>query len=941
MDKSEHIQRTANGSTLNRQLEELAWRTSCLAQKIRDLTISTFANGTTSNTLRNLFELFKQELASNLTAWQFSDLFAQTLSHGLFTAYFNYPDPPRFECQHATSTIAHINPFLQRLFAIIAGPELDDEPFARYVDELVRLLTEIDTRAALAGSGQHACQEDFLSCFYEKFLEHYDSRLRESRGVYYTPEPVVSYIVRSVNLVLRSHFNCQDGLSDTRIILLDPACGTGIFLQEVIKQIRAEFRKSGHADRWSDYVHAHLLPHLFGFELLMAPYIMVHLKLGIQLAALDLPEPERRTWAYKFEKDERLNIYLANTLEKVEETLKHTTEQGIGEGQGTRYERLLSTASYHGRGAPCGYPASFPCNPVMVILGNPPYAGHSANKGQWINTLLDTYKADCPELKKPGQAKWLSDDYVKFIRLAQWHIEQTGYGILAFVTNHSYLDNPTFRGMRRSLLQSFDDIYILDLHGNRKKKEQAPGGTTDENIFDIQQGVAISIFIKWRNVPAPLATLHHADLWGLREVYQLDRQGHPVLTGGKYSWLAQHDLASTHWTKLNPQPPFYLFAPHDSRYLAEYQAGWHLPDIFQPNGDPAPGIVTCHDQFAISWTKAEACSKVELFLSTQTEDEAQRLFRLCSQDQWQYAGAKSELSNGTWRQEVTEILYRPFDRRWTVFNRHVAVHRRKRVMHHMLAGENIGLTIGRAGQVIDQHEWDIVFCTRFITEFNLYRRGGNNLFPLYLYTSASPGDRRANLSARFISEFAARLGMTWVADGHSDLQQTFGPQDVFAYMYAVFYSPAYRKRYAPFLKIDFPRLPLTSNSALFCALCALGARLIGLHLMERYPSQITSFPVPGNNIVESVRYTEQDKHKAMGRVWINTRQYFDDVPLEAWNFSIGGYQICKKWLKDRKGRKLSEDELMDYQQIVAILAETTSLMREIDCVIEKFGGWPV
>jgi predicted helicase len=945
MDKSEHIHRTVNGTTLNRQLEELACRVSSLAHNIRDLTITTFANDTTSATIRDLYELFKQELASDLTVPQFADLFAQTLSYGLFAAYFNYPGTPRFQRQHATSAAAHTNPLLQQLFAIIAGPELDDEPFTRYVDELVHMLAEIDTHAALAGSNQHAYQEDLLSCFYEKFLEHYDPQLRELRGVYYTPEPVVSYIVRSVDLVLRSHFNCQDGLVDTRVILLDPAYGTGIFLQEVIKHIRAECRKTGHAHSWSDYVHAHLLPHLFGFELLMAPYVIAHLKLGMQLAALDLPEPERRTWAYEFEKDERLNIYLANALEKVQEALKHTTEQGTVEGQGTSYERLLSTSTYHGRGAPCGYPASSPCNPLMVILGNPPYAGHSANKGQWINTLLDAYKADCPELKKPGQAKWLSDDYVKFIRLAQWHIEQAGYGIMAFITNHSYLDNPTFRGMRRSLLQSFDDLYILDLHGNSKKKEQAPGGSTDENIFDIQQGVAISIFAKWRNasgVHTPsFATVHHADLWGLREVYQLDAQGHPVLTGGKYSWLAQHDLASTHWTTLNPQPPFYLFAPQDSRYLAEYQAGWHLPDIFRPNGDPAPGIVTCHDQFAISWTKAEACNKVERFLSTKTEGEARRLFRLCSQDQWQYAGAKSELANGAWRQEVTEILYRPFDRRWTVFNRHVAVHRRERVMRHMLAGENIGLTIGRAGQVIDQHEWDIVFCTHFITEFNLYRRGGNNLFPLYLYTGASPGDRRANLAVGFISEFTTRLGMTWVAQGHGDLQRTFGPEDIFAYMYAVFYSPAYRKRYAPFLKIDFPRLPLTSNSALFRALCTLGARLIGLHLMEQRISLISGYPIPGDNLVEAVSYTEQNGHKAMGRVWINTRQYFEDVPLEAWNFSIGGYQICKKWLKDRKDSKLSNNELMHYQQIVAILAETTSLMCEIDDVIEKFGGWPL
>jgi predicted helicase len=442
------------------------------------------------------------------------------------------------------------------------------------------------------------------------------------------------------------------------------------------------------------------------------------------------------------------------------------------------------------------------------------------------------------------------------------------------------------------------------------------------------------------NTPS-IATVHHADLWGLREVYQFDTQGKVVLTSGKYSWLAQHNLASTQWTLLNPQAPFYLFAPQESRYLAEYKTGWSVADIFRPNGDPAPGVVTCHDQFAISWTKNEACAKIERFLSTETEEEARQLFRLCSQNQWQYPVAKSQLQQNTWHQDITEILYRPFDRRWTVFNRYVAVHRRERVMRHMLAGTNIGLAIGRAGQVIDQDEWDIAFCTRFITEFNLYRRGGNNLFPLYLYDNAAPGARKANLAVNFIEDCAARLGISWIPSGCGDLQHTFGPEDIFSFMYALFYSPTYRKRYAPFLKIDFPRLPLTSNGALFRALCSLGDRLVSLHLMEQHMPPISAFPVSGVNNVAEVRFITQSKDKDNGQVWINASQYFDDVPSEAWNFSIGGYQMCKKWLKDRKGHNLSSDGLAHYQQIVAILAETSHLMRKIDAVIEKYGGWPL
>jgi predicted helicase len=869
--------------------------------------------------------------------------------------------------------------------------------FIDYVDELVDSLAEVDIHAMPTGSIRHSGHKDPLSHLHETFLEQNNPRLRELRGVYYTPEPLVSYIVRCIDFLLRALFNCHDGLAEEAkdITIVDPACGTGIFLQAVVKHIRAEFQKTGEPQRWPEYVRSHLLPHLFGFELLADPYIIAHRKLVSQLAALDLPESERHTWAYHFEHDEHLNIYLTNTLEQGSGwkwTGQIRTERGQAPPLQYTNQGVDKFSEYcRGGGLPRpGLDTHRPAgtSSIMVVLGNPPYAGHSANKGQWINMLLDAYKAGYPELKKPGQAKWLSDDYVKFMRFAQWQIEQAGKGILAFITNHSYLDNPTFRGMRRSLLQSFDDIYILDLHGNSKKQEQAPDGSKDENVFDIQQGVAISVFVKHRD-SGTFGTVHHSDLWGLREVYELDTQGQAILTGGKYSWLAEHDLASTRWQTIDPQPPFYLFVPQDNQYLAEYQRGWSVADIFRPNGDPAPGVVTCHDQFAISWTAGEASDKVERFLLTETETEARRLFRLCSQNQWQYAVAKSELQRGMWHQDVTEILYRPFDRRWTIFNRYVAVHRRERVMRHMLAGENIGLTIGRAGQVIDQDEWDIVFCTRLITEFNLYRRGGNNLFPLYLYIDPSSGIRQVNLASDFLMALTGRLQLAWVRSGQGDLQQTLGPHDIFHYMYAIFFSPAYRKRYAPFLKVDFPRLPLTSNCTLFRALCSIGDRLVGLHLMEQCIPLISYFPVPGDNRIEAVRYiahrqpedegliyshpsnhaelrqigneasastapqssdlqgvgasifAEQKSGGVKGKIWINATQYFENVPLEAWNFSIGGYKVCQKWLKDRQGRKLNDEDLAHYQQVIAILGETSDLMCEIDQVIEKCGGWPL
>lgn len=895
--------------------EKLAGQMALLAHDIRALIIATFESGTASNTMRNLYSEFKCELLPDLSVNDFADMYAQTLAYGLFITRHNHNASTAFQRQDALEKFPVTNPLLRGLFATITRSQRESEPFGHLIEELMDLLKGASIDSLSDAPGLYSQRQHSLIHFYETFLAQYNPGLRGQRGVYYTPRPVVSYIVRSVDYLLRSHFNRRNGLASTfppldesGILLLDPACGTGTFLSTVIDHVREFYRQKSNPDMWLKYVRNCLLPCVGGYELLMAPYAIAHLELSRQLAALDLPEGERDAWAYHFENGERLNVYLANALEEAV------------------YERNKEVHSPR----------------IMVVIGNPPFAGHSVNKGTWIASLLDAYKDGCPELKKPAQAKWLNDDYVKFIRLAQWYVEQMGCGIVAFVTNHSYLDNPTFRGMRRSLARTFDDIYILDLHGNSKKKERAPGGSKDENVFAIQQGIAIGIFVKWRNAQTrSSAVVHHADLWGLREVYKSDAEGQRVLVGGKYSWLLEHDLASTDWTILDSREPFYLFAPQDTRYLEEYEASWSIPAIFQLPEAPAPGIITCHDDFAISWNRAEAVRKVERLLATESEAEARQLFHLCAQNQWQYTAAKKELAQDNWQQDLVEILYRPFDKRWTVFNRHVAVHRRERVMRHMLAGENIGLAVGRAGQVINQAQWDIVFCTRNSTEFNLFRRGGNYLFPLYLYSPS--GARTANLTPQFISTLASRLAMAWLPDGRGDLARTFGPEDVFAYLYAILHSATYRERYAQFLKRDFPRVPLASNASLFRSLCNFGSRLLSLHLLEHQVSPIASYPISGNDLVETVRYDKDRSNGSYssGRAWINTTQYFADIPSTTWEFSVGGYQVCQKWLKDRRGRMLHDDELTHYLHIIAALTETTYLMREIDEIIEEQGGFPL
>ena len=861
--------------------------------------------GSQTNWLHEWVHAFRDTLIPDLNEHQFADMFAQTLAYGLFAARVHEPDKP-FSRESAAVNLPRTNPFLRELFEQIAGVKMPDT-IAWAVDDMVELLKHADMAEILRDFGKCKGREDPVVHFYETFLAAYDPAMREVRGVFYTPEPVVSYIVNSLDWLLKTRLGRPKGLADEDTLILDTATGTATFLYFVIDLIHQGFRRQLGA--WDGYVSRHLLPRIFGFELLMAPYAVAHLKISMLLEQS----------GYTFSSDQRLGIYLTNTLEEA------AKKSEVLLGQFVSREANAAAEIKRER-------------PIMVVLGNPPYSGHSANKGEWITGLVGDYKKDCPELHKPGQAKWLQDDYVKFIRFAEWRINQTGEGVLGYITNHSYLDNPTFRGMRQHLMQTFDEIYVLDLHGNSKKKEKSPDGGKDENVFDIQQGVAILLAVKVKpgtgEAKKAPARVFHAGLWGQREIYERDQ-----LTGGKYNWLWQNNAETTTWNEVPSSDPGYLFIPQDEERRREYAQGWSVPAIFSENGDPAPGIVTTHDEFAIAFTREEMVAHVEALLATETEEGARGLFRLCSQSQWDYADAKKELGRGQWRNELTPILYRPFDVRWTVFNSNVAVHRRERVMRHMLAGHNMAIAIGRAGHVIGSEEWNIVFCTHHITEFNLYRRGGNNLFPLSLYPSTDELDasaaRRPNISPAFLKTLAEKLKVS--QEGPHGLPRGVTPEDVFHYAYAVFHSPTYRTRYAEFLDNDFPRLPLTSNRDLFFSLAALGGELVSLHVMEspRLSDLITDFPEKGTDAVEKVQYTDKDK-----RVWINPTQYFGGVPSTVWNFHIGGYQVCEKWLKDRKGRTLTYEDIQHYQKIVVALNETIHLMAEIDQVIETQGGWP-
>jgi len=875
--------------------KELAQRMARQAHLIRNLIINAFENEPGGGSLHIQLAAFRDNLIPDLSAEYFADMYAQTIAYGLFAARCTYKNGASFTRLDAAQNLPKTNPFLRKLFQYIAGYDLDDR-IAWLVDDLAQVLAQADMEAVLKDFGKHSGKEDPVVHFYETFLKEYDEKIREMRGVYYTPEPVVSYIVRSIDHLLKTRFNKPLGLADDKTLILDPAVGTATFLYMVINEIYQANIGKGQQGLWNNYVAEKLLPRIFGFELLMAPYAVAHLKLGLLL----------QETGYEFQSEQRLSIYLTNTLE---EAIKRAE---------TLFARWISEEANDAARVKKD-------EPIMVVLGNPPYSGHSANKGKWAKQLVEQYKTIDGKPLGEKASKWLQDDYVKFLAFGQWRIERTGQGILGFITNHGYLDNPTFRGMRQSLMNTFTDIYILNLHGNAKKKEVAPDGSKDENVFDIQQGVAIGILVKELGKTGP-ATVHYADLWGVRE--------------GKYQALLESDISATDWVQLNPTSPFYLFVPRDEAYLQEYEKEWKVTDIFPVN---SVGIVTARDELTIRWSDKEVEETIIDFVSLPPE-EARDKYKLGDdvRDWKVYMAQKDLKDSGLSSEKIVPILYRPFDTRYTYYTGHSRGFQcmpRGEVMRNMLAGENLGfVSVRQVAEGIFNH----VFVSSSIVEsrISLSNKGIGFLFPLYLYPTEGEmqfggGNHRPNLNPEFIKAVSEKMGLTFVEDGRGDLEQTFGPEDIFNYAYAIFYSPTYRSRYAEFLKMDFPRLPLTSDKGLFKALAAKGVELVSLHLMESptLNNLITGYPVSGSNTVDKVSYVDNNQ-----RVYINKEQYFEGVLPGVWNFHIGGYQVAQKWLKDRKGRTLTYDEMTHYQKVIVALKETIRLMAEIDALIP---GWPV
>ena len=865
-----------------------------------------------NDTLKDQLSAFRKVLIHDITPRQFADIYAQTIAYGMFAARLHDPTLEDFNRKEAAELIPKSNPFLRRLFQGIAGYDLDDR-IAWVVDSLADLFKATDVKALLKDFGKATQQHDPIIHFYETFLAEYDPALRKSRGVWYTPEPVVNFIVRAVDEILKSEFGLRNGLADTskttveikkpthdkrykdgyvmekqevqKVQILDPAAGTGTFLAEIVKQIHKGFE--GQEGIWSDYVGNHLIPRLNGFEILMASYAMAHLKLDMLLAET----------GYKPARDKRLRVFLTNSLEECHPDT------------GTLFTRWLSEeaseANYIKRDTP-----------VMVVLGNPPYSGHSANKGEWIEGLLDDYKQEPGGGKlKEKNPKWLNDDYVKFIRYGQHFVEKNGEGVLAFINNHSFLDNPTFRGMRWQLLKAFDKIYVIDLHGNAKKKESCPDGSPDKNVFDIQQGVSIDLFVKTgKKKKDDLAEVLHYDLFGQREV--------------KYDFLWKNSIASVPFIKLELDAPQYFFVRKDFDVQKTYLDGFSLTEAFEIHGT---GIVTKRDNICIGFDEKYSFNAAKDILDLPKESFYQKYDLPSDVRDWRYDWAVSDIKDsGPDRSCINPILYRPFDLRYTYYtgrSRGFMGWPVVKVMKHLLKHDNIAIVAPRQTK-----ESVGAFITKNITGHKTFSAYDiNSIFPVYIYHDDSgqlkldpDTSKTANFKKLFLDKFAKKIGTKYTLN-RSSAKESFSPIDISDYIYAILNSPSYRQKFQEFLKIDFPRIPYPTDEAAFWKLVKLGGELRQLHLLESplLDRAGTTYPFAGSNLVEKVHYEN-------GKVFINETQYFDGVPQAAWEFYIGGYQPAQKWLKDRKSRTLNYDDVKHYQRIIVALTETERIMREID-----------
>jgi len=867
----------------------------------------------TRSAIKSQMLSFKQMLIHDINNTAFADIYAQTIAYGMFAARYHDPTLPTFSRQEAATLIPKSNPFLRKLFQDIAGFDLDDR-LIWIVDELVNIFLATDVADIMRNFGKSTKQEDPVVHFYETFLATYNPALRKARGVWYTPQPVVNFIVRAVDDILKTEFNLPQGLADTskvkiktkaftkatsdrrsnvkeveverevhKVQILDPATGTGTFLAEVIKHIYKKFE--GQQGIWSNYVSQHLIPRLNGFELLMASYAMAHLKMDMLLTET----------GYKAKDEQRFRIFLTNSLEE-----SHPDS-------GTLFSSWLSDEADQANTIKRD-------TPVMVIMGNPPYSVSSTNRSPWIEKLVSDYKVDLNE----RNIQPLSDDYIKFIRFGQHFIDKNGEGVLAYISNNSFLDGVIHRKMRMHLMRSFNKMYILDLHGSLKRRETSDDGGKDENVFDIQQGVSINIFIKNGN--------------SSNEIFNYDLRGK---RDDKYQYLQKNAISTIDWKPVKSVPENYAFTAQNVIEFQQYTNNlFSVTELFKSGSN---GVQTKRDSLFVDFKENVLKDRISTLLSGQLTSNFINEYQI--EDSSSYPLLKRILNSRYDSTLVSKFSYRPLDTREVYYDKNLLGRPFYKMLRNVHKKDNLCLIIGRQGQAVGDSDWNLVFIANQILDTNLFYRGGNMAYPLYLYSEESnqiktnKDDHRVpNMELVIVKAFEKSIKSTFkfeeTLEPLKEKSKEFYPINILDYIYAILHSPFYREKYKEFLKTDYPRIPYPVNANQFFQLADLGKKIRELHLLESDKTEkyITQYPEDGDNNVIKPNYKD-------GKVYINETQYFANVPEIAWNFYIGGYQPAQKWLKDRKGRTLYFEDILHYQKIIVALNRTAEIMIEIDKVL--------
>lgn len=863
------------------------------ARLIRDKILCNVSDGHIINEdIDGMYNMFKNLLVEDLTIESFADMYSQTLIYGLFIARYNDSTPDSFSRSEARELIPKANHLLRDFFDHIAGATFDSN-LQPIVDSLCQIFCVCDVKSVVSKhvNNDEIDYRDPIIHFYEDFLKSYDPILKKKMGAYYTPTPVVKFIIKAVDTSLKEDFGIVDGIAsaDTttytrhvdegykigksadaktyytekvtipKVQLLDPAVGTATFLNETIRYIFKQ-RFANQKGMWSDYVNNCLIKRLNGFEIMMTPYTIAHLKLGMTLQSLGATLPK-----------ERLRVFLTNTLtEGIKNDLPLLQLFGLTKAVTQESELAAEVKNEY---------------PIMAIIGNPPYSGESSNKGEFAMKLVEKYKYEPGGTVKLQEKnpKWINDDYVKFIAFSEEMISRNEKGIMAMITNHGYLDNPTFRGMRWHLLSTFDKICIVDLHGNSKKKEVSPDGSKDENVFNIMQGVSIIIAIKKTNKKT-LGTVYHADIYGTRQQ--------------KFAKLKESDIE---FTKVQLDEKMYYFVPQNTEGKEEYEKGILLNELMPSN---SVAVVTGNDNVLLDADPDKLLEKLQVHRITGQGKTAERL-------------QKVNLDES----KIVPIAYRLFDRRFIYFDSNVVERPRYEVMSNYISN-NYGLDSLRNYSMIFKRgfsEKDVppVHIADCISESRYWSRSGMQGIdynaPLYVRITDS---YMPNFNAELLSKLFSEAGP-------EEIDKTT-PESTFFYIFAALHSRNYCKKYNEFIKADFPRVPRPHNWKEYWRLSDLGKKLADLYMMSVRLETEVAFPESGSNTIESVAFED-------GKVYINETQFFENVPAQIWNTFVGGYQPAQKWLKDRKGKTLSFKDFEHYEQIISVLVEAERIMDEIDC----------